>query len=104
MLFKKLLFVVVIFLTAASNSFSQANYFYPNSGNFNSVIPTPEQFLGYAIGSHHTRHDKIVEYFRELDRLSDRMSTKFIGETFEERQQITAVLPASNFFPSTVAS
>src|SRR5687768_11017656 len=90
MLFKKLLSVVVIYLTATS-TYSQANYFYPNSGNFNAAIPTTEQSLGYAIRTHHTRHAKIVEYFRTLDPLSDRMTTRFIGKTFEERQQITAV-------------
>jgi hypothetical protein len=88
---KQLLLIVVMLITTTSITLSQGNYFYPNSGNFNSTIPTPEQFLGYAIGTHHTRHDRIVEYFRELDRLSDRMTTKFIGKTFEERQQITAV-------------
>ena len=70
---------------------AQPNYFYPNSGNFNAIIPTPEQFLGYAIGEQHTRHDKIVEYFKKLDELSDRMSTRIIGKTFEQREQITAV-------------
>ena len=53
---------------------AQADYFYPNAGSFNPKIPTPEQFLGYPIGSHHTRYDRIVSYFQELDRLSDRMT------------------------------
>ncbi len=83
-------FIVLVFFVSTVLS-AQQNYFYPNSGNFNQQIPTPEQFLGYAIGTQHTRHDKLVEYFRELDRLSDRMTMQVIGETFEHRQQITAV-------------
>jgi hypothetical protein len=75
----------------ASVSPAQPNYFYPNSGNFNPQIPSPEQFLGYAIGTQHTRHDKIVTYFQKLDELSDRMTTRIIGKTFEQREQITAV-------------
>lgn len=74
--------------------FAQPAYFYPESGSFNPQIPTPEQFLGYPIGSHHTRHDKIVEYFRKLDALSDRMTMQVIGKTYENRDQITATFTA----------
>jgi hypothetical protein len=69
----------------------QANYFYPNKGNFDASIPTPEQFLGYAIGEQHTRHDNIVAYLKELDRLSDKVSFEIIGETFEHRAQVVAI-------------
>jgi hypothetical protein len=69
----------------------QANYFYPNKGNFDASIPTPEQFLGYAIGEQHTRHDRIVAYLKELDRLSDKVSFEVIGETFERRPQVVAI-------------
>ncbi len=69
----------------------QANYFYPNKGNFDANIPTPEQFLGYAIGEQHTRHDRIVAYLKELDRLSDKVSFEVIGETFERRAQVVAI-------------
>ncbi len=87
---KKLLFVYCLLLITIAG-ISQADYFYPNTGNFNAAIPTPEKFLGYAIGTHHTRHDKLVEYFKELDRLSDRVSFQIIGETYEHRLQITAI-------------
>lgn len=79
----------IIFFGVTANA--QADYFYPGTGNFNSTIPTPEKFLGYPIGTHHTRHDKIVEYFKELDRLSDRVSFQVIGETFEHRPQVAAI-------------
>lgn len=69
----------------------QANYFYPNKGNFDASIPTPEEFLGYAIGEQHTRHDRIVAYLKELDRLSDKVSFEVIGETFERRPQVVAI-------------
>ena len=71
--------------------FAQPAYFYPNSGPMNPAIPTPEQFLGYEIGTHHTRHDRLVSYFRELDRLSDRVTVQKLGETFEHRDQIAAI-------------
>jgi hypothetical protein len=70
---------------------AQADYFYPNTGSFNPKIPTPEQFLGYPIGSHHTRYDRIVAYFQELDKLSDRLSLEINGETYEHRTQIVGI-------------
>ena len=73
------------------NSFAQNGYFFPKK-QLNPAIPTPEQFLGYAIGSHHTRHDKLVEYMRELDRLSDRVSVQKMGETNEHREQIIVTI------------
>ncbi len=92
---KKIFFAFLSILTVISG-FSQADYFYPASGTMNPVIPTPEKFLGYAIGSHHTRHDKLVEYFKELDRLSDRVSFQIIGETYEHRPQIAAIFTSSS--------
>ena len=92
---KKLLFVLIIFLPAIT-ALSQADYFYPNSGSFDPLIPTPEKFLGYAIGTHHTRHDKLVEYFKELDRLSDKVTLQVIGETYEHRQQIAAIFTSAS--------
>lgn len=75
---------------------AQESYFYPNSGKFNPAIPKPEQFFGYAIGEQHTRHERLVEYFKELDKLSDRVSVEIIGETFEHRAQIVAIFSSSD--------
>ena len=69
---------------------AQTPYFFPAGGPMNPAIPTPEQFLGYPIGSHITRYDKLIEYFRELDRLSDRVNIEIIGETYEHRPLIMA--------------
>ena len=74
---------------------AQPAYFYPDAGNMNPAIPTPSAFLGYDIGTHHTRHDKLVEYFKELDRLSDRVTVQIIGETYEHRQQVAAIFTSA---------
>ncbi len=74
---------------------AQPSYYYPEGGNFNPAIPTPAVFLGYEIGTQHTRHDKLVEYFQELDRLSDKVTLQIIGETFEHRQQIAVVFTSA---------
>ena len=79
--------LLCLFLGIFHFSFAQNDYFLP-AKKLNPTIPSPEQFLGYPIGSHHTRWDKIVEYMKELDRLSDRVTVQRIGETYEHREQI----------------
>ena len=74
---------------------SQPAYFYPAAGTMNAAIPSPASFLGYEIGTQHTRHDKLVEYFKELDRLSDRVAVQIIGETYEHRQQIAVIFTSA---------
>jgi hypothetical protein len=73
---------------------AQNSYFFPETqaGSFDPKVPTPEQFLGYPIGSHYTRSDQIVAYLRELDRVSDRVSLRVLGTTFEERPQVVATI------------
>jgi hypothetical protein len=73
---------------------AQDRYYFPK-GDFDPAIPSPEKFLGYSIGSHYTRHDQIVAYFKELDRLSDKVSVKEIGKTYEERVQIIATVTSA---------
>ncbi|MEY3432699.1 MAG: hypothetical protein RL131_635, partial [Bacteroidota bacterium] len=90
------LFSLTLFLLLSSFTWSQESYFYPNAGKFNPAIPTPAQFLGYQIGEQHTRHDRLVEYFKELDRLSDRVTVEEIGKTFEQRAQIAAVFTSKS--------
>lgn len=85
---KKFLTILIAF--APLVGFAQADYFYPTVKSINKNIPTPEEFLGYPIGSHHTRHDKIVEYFKLLDQLSDRFVVEEIGKTVGQRVQIVA--------------
>jgi hypothetical protein len=84
------IFLVALLIVTPLVRTARPTYFYPSATTFNKTIPTPEQFLGYAIGTHHTRHDKIVEYFKLLDQLSDRFVVEEIGKTIGERVQIVA--------------
>ncbi len=88
----RLLFPFLCFLAISCFYFGEAKaqngYFFPKEKNFNPAIPTPEQFLGYPIGKHHTRYDQIVAYFKELDRVSDRITSEIFGMSIENRPQI----------------
>lgn len=86
----RFLLCIVALLSIGIHGYSQQEYFYPFAKNLNKSVPTPQDFLGYAIGTHHTRHDKVVEYFKVLDKVSDRVSVEEIGKSYEHRVQIVA--------------
>ncbi|MDR2382850.1 MAG: hypothetical protein LBD76_03075 [Prevotellaceae bacterium] len=62
------------------------DYFFDKSIVFDSKIPTPEQFLGYEIGTKITEHHRINAYLEKLAELSDRAEIIEIGRTHEGRK------------------
>jgi hypothetical protein len=70
------------------NSITAQDYYFKEKAPFNADIPTPEEFLGYEIGEHHTRHDLIVAYLTKLAEISDRASIEVYGKTHEKRKLV----------------
>ncbi|QLG46364.1 M14 metallopeptidase family protein [Costertonia aggregata] len=68
------------------------DYFLKKFQPFSQQIPTPEQFLGYGIGEHHTRHDLIVAYLEKLAEVSDRAAIHYYGKTHEGRKLVMLAL------------
>jgi len=48
-------------------------------------IKSPEEFLGYEIGSRFTRHHKIIDYFKYVSNTLSNVSLEKYGETNEHR-------------------
>jgi hypothetical protein len=84
------IFILLVFVS--TSLFGQNDYFFPAGTTFDSAIPTPEQFLGYPVGDWHTRHDRIVEYFKELARVSPKAHFQVIGYTHEQRPQVVLTI------------
>ena len=53
-----LLLAGLILLGFTQSLSGQNNYFFPKIESFDNDIPSPQEFLGYAIGEQHTRHDQ----------------------------------------------
>ncbi|PVM82903.1 M14 family zinc carboxypeptidase [Caulobacter endophyticus] len=72
-------------------------YYFPQaaSADLDPAIPTPETFLGYSIGSQYTRHDQVVAYLKELDRLSDRITVQETGRTYEGRPLLAVIVTST---------
>ncbi len=90
-MFKKSL-LLVLFL---STSIQAQDYFFKKFHPFNEAVPSPEQFLGYGIGAHHTRHDLIVAYLTKLAETSDRASIYQYGQTHEGRKLVMLTITSS---------
>jgi hypothetical protein len=91
-LYSLLAFLLLFFM---ERPVAQSSYYFAGKGTFDPAIPTPEQFLGYPIGSHYTRHDEIIAYFNELARVSPKIHVQVIGKTYEERPQIIATITST---------
>jgi hypothetical protein len=60
---------------------------------FAQGLLSPEQYLGYMIGTRYTRHNKIVEYFRAVAQARPEMvKIEKYGETNEGRELILAYI------------
>ncbi|SDL61001.1 Zinc carboxypeptidase [Salinimicrobium catena] len=53
---------------------------------------SPQEFLGYEIGTHFTRHHKIVDYFEHVAEASPLVEYHTYGETYEGRPLTYAVI------------
>jgi hypothetical protein len=77
--------IVCIALLCCFGQILGQEYFLKKYEPFNDKIPSPEEFLGYGIGGHHTRHDLIVAYLKKLAESTDRASIYQYGKTHEGR-------------------
>jgi hypothetical protein len=93
-LLKTIQLTLLLSILASFNSWAQNSYFFPKATNLNPKIPTPEQFLGYPIGTYFTRYDQVIAYFNALAAVSDRVHVEGIGKTYEQREQITVTITA----------
>lgn len=87
-----LFLLLVFFFLSGTLKGQDISYYIPDNGALNPAIPSPEAFLGYPIGTHYTRHDRIVAYFKELEKHSNRITVETIGKTYEERPLIIATI------------
>jgi hypothetical protein len=59
---------------------------------FSQTLPTPDQFLGYALGTQFTPHYRVLEYFKAVAAVTPNMQLTQYGTTYEGRPLMLAVL------------
>ncbi|MFZ4724935.1 MAG: M14 family zinc carboxypeptidase [Paludibacter sp.] len=78
--------LIALFFITNNVSAEKTAYYYSKEIKFSPQIPSPEQFLGYEIGTRITEHARVNEYFEKLASLSDRTKIIEIGKTNEGRK------------------
>jgi len=61
-------------------------------GSVDPGVPSPEAWLGFPLGERPVRHAQVIQYFRLLDSVSDRVAVFSMGATYEGRELIYAVI------------
>ncbi|MGY4383432.1 hypothetical protein ACVWYN_000451 [Pedobacter sp. UYP24] len=63
---------------------------------FNTVfaqVKSPDAFLGYPLGSRFTPHQKVVDYFKYVQRMHEKdMRLVSYGKTYEDRELLVAII------------
>ena len=85
--------ILVCQMVSAKTVTSDLDYL-PENQNYLPEIPTPEQVLGYPVGTWHVRHDQLLNYMRVLDAASDRITITTTGQTHEQRDLILMTVTA----------
>ncbi len=76
---------------------AQTNLFYylPENVSLDAAVPTPEAVIGHEIGEWHLSHDKLVYYFYELVRASDKVQVEVYGYTHEHRPLLNVTITSA---------
>lgn len=82
------LFFLFFSFTLFSQSQTDLSYYLPKGIVYDTNIPTPKSSIGHEVGEWHITHDKLVQYMRELAKVSDRIRIEDRGQTFEGRPLI----------------
>lgn len=53
---------------------------------------SPDEFLGYALGSKFTAHDKVIDYFKYIGGKEKNIKIVNYGKTYEGRELLIAII------------
>ncbi|SFO51102.1 Zinc carboxypeptidase [Chitinophaga sp. YR627] len=59
---------------------------------FSQALPTPDQFLGYALGTQFTPYHRVLDYFKTVAAVTPNMQLTQYGTTYEGRPLMLAVI------------
>jgi len=64
--------------------------------SLNAQVKTPDEFLGYALGSRFTPHAQIVAYFKYLAGINKNIKLVDYGKTYENRDLMIAIISSKD--------
>ena len=88
---KVLLGVFIASQIAASSAQQKAGNFLPDDLSYNIEIPAPDQFFQQSLGEWHLTHDQVLNYMKEIARVSDRAILYEYARSYENRPLVHLV-------------
>ncbi|MCF8412910.1 MAG: hypothetical protein K9G44_05805 [Melioribacteraceae bacterium] len=88
--------VLFLFLIVANISGQiSLDYYFSEESNYSKSIPTPTEFFGFTPGEWHLYPNQIVDYAKEIAKLSDRVNFEIYGYSHENRPLILLTISAA---------
>ena len=87
-----LIIFLLVLLPFLSSAQTGIHYYLPAPWNYDEKIPVPASIIGHEVGEWHVTHDKLVNYFYQLDQSSTKVKVEKIGQTYEHRPLIQAII------------
>ncbi|TJZ61085.1 hypothetical protein FAZ15_07695 [Sphingobacterium olei] len=91
-----LLTICFLWLSVSGVKAEKIDYFFGSEIVFDPKIPSPQEFLGYEIGSRVTEHSRVNSYYEKLAELSGRTSLVEIGRTHENRKIYVLIVSSAD--------
>ncbi|SMC73859.1 M14 metallopeptidase family protein [Pedobacter nyackensis] len=63
-------------------------------GAVKAQVKSPDEFLGYPLGSKFTPHEKVLEYFKYLGKATKNVKIVSYGKSYEGRELLVAIVSA----------
>lgn len=57
---------------------------------------SPDEFLGYALGSRFTSHEQVIDYFKYLGKVSKNLKIVSYGKSYEGRELLVAIVSSKD--------
>lgn len=75
---KKIAFLFLLFLVGVHSVYAQS--------------PSPDEFLGYSLGSRFTPHHNVMDYFKQVAAVNKNIQLQTYGRTYEGRELVLAII------------
>ena len=87
-----LLLTSLLTLPINAQSEGELAWYLPSGVTYDTNFPTPEDVLGWSVGTWHVRHDQLVSWFETVEEASPRVSLETYGHTHEDRPLLLATI------------
>jgi hypothetical protein len=84
---KKFAIAIFLVISLVLNALAQEplSYFLPDDVTYNKNVPTPEKYFNQQMGQWHLTHDQVLNYMKEIARVSERAVISEYARSYENR-------------------